>query len=153
MLKKYCNINESAWKFTVCTRDINKDYNLFCNLKEISWFFSWKEKMYYFPTSSLSFCSPDYFRWKVIERRVFLTTTKNAHWLNLRCGITQIYLIIYPAEFNETEHYSNKIEACLTYIYDVNWMLWMYSYYNVLGTLSIVLLRFRGEGDDLYKRM
>lgn len=100
--------------------------------------------LYYFPTSSLSFCSPDYFRWKVIERRVFLTTT---------CGITQIYLIIYPAEFNETEHYSNKIEACLTYIYDVNWMLWMYSYYNVLGTLSIVLLRFRGDGDDLYKRM
>lgn len=109
--------------------------------------------LYYFPTSSLSFCSPDYFRWKVIERRVFLTTTKNAHWLNLRCGITQIYLIIYPAEFNETEHYSNKIEACLTYIYDVNWMLWMYSYYIVLGTLSIVLLMFRGEGDDLYKRM
>lgn len=93
------------------------------------------------------------FRWKVIERRVFLTTTKNAHWLNLRCGITQIYLIIYPAEFNESEHYSNKIEACLTYIYDVNWMLWMYSYYIVLGTLSIVLLMFRGEGDDLYKRM
>lgn len=47
----------------------------------------------------------------------FKTTTKNAHWLNLRCGITQIYLIIYPAEFNETEHYSHKIEACLTYIY------------------------------------
>lgn len=72
--------------------------------------------MYYFPTSSLSFCSPDYFRWKVIERRVFLTTTINAHLLNLRCGITQIYLIIYPAEFKETEHYSNEIEACLTYI-------------------------------------